>query len=123
MLERNTEFAKLRERAGLSVEEAAQLLHVSDRSVRRYELVGPRGSDAPALAMDFMRRMANAQVPKIAPAATSFRFIDLFAGIGGLRRPFEEIGGKCVFTAEWDRYSRQTYTANFHDNEALRLAA
>jgi DNA (cytosine-5)-methyltransferase 1 len=116
MLERNTEFAKLRERAGLSIEEAAQLLHVSDRSIRRYEIVGPRGSEAPPLVMDFMRRMANAQVPQGEPSASAFRFIDLFAGIGGLRRPFEEIGGKCVFTAEWDRYSRQTYSANFHDN-------
>ena len=43
----------------------------------------------------------------------SFRFIDLFAGIGGLRIPFEEIGGRCVFTAEWDRFSRETYEANF----------
>lgn len=47
MLERNTEFAKLRERAGLSIEEAAQLLHVSDRTIRRYEIVGPRGSESP----------------------------------------------------------------------------
>jgi DNA (cytosine-5)-methyltransferase 1 len=116
MLERNTEFAKLRERAGLSIEEAAQLLHVSDRSIRRYEIVGPRGSEAPPLAIDFIRRMANTQIPEIRPATTNFRFIDLFAGIGGLRRPFEEIGGKCVFTAEWDRYSRQTYAANFHDD-------
>ncbi len=116
MLERNTEFAKLRERAGLSVEDAALMLHVSERTIRRYEIVGPRGSDAPPLAMDFMQRMANVQVPMIAAAATDFKFVDLFAGIGGLRRPFEEIGGKCVFTAEWDRYSRQTYAANFHDN-------
>ena len=42
-----------------------------------------------------------------------FRFIDLFAGIGGMRRPFESIGGRCVFTAEWDKFSRQTYSANF----------
>lgn len=116
MLERNTEFAKLRERAGLSIEEAAQLLHVSDRSIRRYEIVGPRGSEAPPLALEFIRRMASARLPQAEPAASQFRFIDLFAGIGGLRRPFEEIGGKCVFTAEWDRYSRQTYTTNFHDN-------
>lgn len=116
MLERSTEFASLRERAGLSIEETAQLLHVSDRSVRRYEIVGRGGSDAPALALEFMRRMAGAQASQIAPSSNSFRFIDLFAGIGGLRRPFEEIGGKCVFTAEWDRYSRQTYAANFHDN-------
>lgn len=43
----------------------------------------------------------------------AFHFIDLFAGIGGLRIPFEEIGGRCVFTAEWDRFSQQTYRANF----------
>lgn len=43
----------------------------------------------------------------------SFRFIDLFAGIGGLRRAFEPLGGKCVFTSEWNRYSQQTYRANF----------
>ena len=44
---------------------------------------------------------------------SGFRFIDLFAGIGGLRRPFEEIGGRCVFTSEWDRFCEQTYSANF----------
>ena len=79
MLERNTEFAKLRERAGLSIEEAAQLLHVSDRSIRRYEIVGPRGSEAPPLALEFIRRMASARLPQAEPAASQFRFIDLFA--------------------------------------------
>lgn len=44
---------------------------------------------------------------------SAFTFIDLFAGIGGLRRGFEAIGGRCVFTCELDRYSRQTYQANF----------
>ncbi len=43
----------------------------------------------------------------------SFRFIDLFAGIGGLRRGFEPIGGRCVFTSEWDRFARATYEANY----------
>ena len=116
MLQRNTEFAGLRERAGLSVEEAAKLLHVNDRSIRRYEIIGPRGSDAPALAIKFMRQMAAAHCPASTPAKESFTFIDLFAGIGGIRRPFEEVGGKCIFTSEWDRYSRQTYAANFHDS-------
>ena len=45
--------------------------------------------------------------------ATPFTFIDLFAGIGGMRRGFETVGGKCIFTCEWDRYSQQTYRANF----------
>ena len=118
MLDRRTEFAKLRERAGLSVEEAAKLLRVTDRSIRRYETMGPRGTEPTPLAMDLMMRMAEVSVPKLPAArqASRFRFIDLFAGIGGLRRPFEEIGGKCVFTSEWDKYSRQTYAANFRDN-------
>jgi DNA (cytosine-5)-methyltransferase 1 len=46
-------------------------------------------------------------------AYPAFRFIDLFAGIGGMRKGFEAIGGECVFTCEWDRYSQQTYRANF----------
>ncbi len=51
-----------------------------------------------------------------------FRFIDLFAGIGGLRIPFEEIGGKCVFTSELDRFARQTYAANFPDTQEHEFA-
>jgi DNA (cytosine-5)-methyltransferase 1 len=46
-----------------------------------------------------------------------FTFVDLFAGIGGLRRGFEPIGGRCLFTCEWDRYSQRTYRANFPDDE------
>lgn len=45
----------------------------------------------------------------------SFTFIDLFAGIGGIRLPFDEIGGKCVFSSEIDKFARQTYQANFSD--------
>ncbi|RXJ72030.1 DNA (cytosine-5-)-methyltransferase [Veronia nyctiphanis] len=49
-----------------------------------------------------------------------FTFIDLFAGIGGLRKGFEDIGGKCVFTSEWERQARRTYLANhFVDEEEL----
>jgi DNA (cytosine-5)-methyltransferase 1 len=47
---------------------------------------------------------------------SEFTFIDLFAGIGGMRIGFEGVGGKCIFTSEWDRYSNTTYRANFpHD--------
>jgi DNA (cytosine-5)-methyltransferase 1 len=42
-----------------------------------------------------------------------FRFIDLFAGIGGLRLPFDRLGGTCVFSSEIDKFARQTYEANF----------
>ncbi|MDE0393279.1 MAG: DNA (cytosine-5-)-methyltransferase [Gammaproteobacteria bacterium] len=47
-----------------------------------------------------------------APAGSTFTFIDLFAGIGGMRLGFETIGGRCVFTSEWNRFSRETYAAN-----------
>ncbi len=43
----------------------------------------------------------------------SFTFIDLFAGIGGMRLGFQRAGGRCVFTSEWDRFAKKTYEANF----------
>lgn len=42
-----------------------------------------------------------------------FKFIDLFAGIGGFRLAMQNLGGKCVFTSEWDRDAKRTYKANF----------
>ena len=41
------------------------------------------------------------------------RFIDLFCGIGGFRIAFERAGARCVFSSDWDKFSRQTYAANF----------
>ena len=49
---------------------------------------------------------------------TCFRFIDLFAGIGGTRIAFEEAGCKCVFSSEWDKYAQITYEANFGEKPA-----
>jgi DNA (cytosine-5)-methyltransferase 1 len=43
----------------------------------------------------------------------TFKFIDLFAGIGGFRLAFQSLGGKCVFTSEWDEQAKKTYFANF----------
>lgn len=53
-------------------------------------------------------------------AIPSFTFIDLFAGIGGLRRGFEPLGGRCVLTCERDLNSQRTYRANFpHDEHPI----
>ena len=41
------------------------------------------------------------------------KFIDLFAGIGGIRIPFDELGYECVFSSEWDKKACETYRANF----------
>jgi DNA (cytosine-5)-methyltransferase 1 len=48
-----------------------------------------------------------------------FTFIDLFAGVGGLRRGFESIGGECVFTSEWDRHAVETYKANYGEDHPI----
>lgn len=46
-------------------------------------------------------------------SSAGFKFIDLFAGVGGVRIPFDELGGKCVFSSEWDRFAQDTYEKNF----------
>jgi len=45
----------------------------------------------------------------------TFKFIDLFAGVGGMRIAFEKVGGECVFSSEWDKFAQQTYQANFKE--------
>ena len=52
----------------------------------------------------------------------AFRFIDLFAGIGGIRVGLDSIGGKCVFSSEWNAYAQKTYKANFHDDSDHLMA-
>ena len=49
----------------------------------------------------------------------AFRFIDLFAGIGGMRLGFEAAGGRCVYTAEWNRFCVKTYVANFGNDHEI----
>lgn len=53
------------------------------------------------------------KVPFPNPKFGQHTFIDLFAGIGGIRLPFNEMGYRCVFSSEWDKYAQQTYLANF----------
>lgn len=47
----------------------------------------------------------------IGPETLPFKFIDLFSGIGGFRAALGKLGGECVFSSEWDRYSQKTYKA------------
>lgn len=52
-------------------------------------------------------------VPFPTPENFKFKFIDLFAGIGGFRLAMQNLGGKCVFTSEWDKEAQKTYKVNF----------
>lgn len=54
-------------------------------------------------------------VPFPAPAKPKFTFIDLFAGIGGFRLAFQNLGGQCVYSSEWDAQAQKTYFANYGD--------
>lgn len=58
-------------------------------------------------------QMLNKQNSSTVNPDAPFTFIDLFAGIGGMRLAFEEAGGHCVYSNEWNKYSQQTYFANF----------
>lgn len=52
-------------------------------------------------------------VPFPPPTKPKFKFIDLFAGIGGIRLAYQNLGGKCVFSSEWDKFAKITYEANY----------
>ena len=52
-------------------------------------------------------------VPFAPPENPKFTFIDLFAGIGGMRSAFQNLGGLCVFSSEWDKFSQKTYFTNY----------
>lgn len=109
-MSRPSEFSLLRAKAGIGIDDFAELSGFSRRTVYRWE----SGAAAPRLAAVWLLKEMKRRkrgLPNRRPS--SFRFIDLFAGIGGMRRGFEDLGGQCMFTSEWDKYSQQTYLANF----------
>ncbi|MGC6585094.1 DNA (cytosine-5-)-methyltransferase [Paenibacillus sp. Dod16] len=107
---KNTEFAHIREMTGYSVKEVAKLFGKSERTIYRWE----NGESVPE--KNLLRELTsiyNVRSGQQPANDFNFKFIDLFAGIGGLRKAFESIGGKCVFTSEWDLACRKTYQANY----------
>lgn len=103
-------------RQHFSQKQIAERLGVDARTVRRWEAreVEPN----PYQVGPALRQLI---LPFGAPdtAGGAFRFIDLFAGIGGIRAAFEGIGGQCVFTSEWDSYAQKTYAENFQDGHLI----
>lgn len=111
-----TEFTRLHEQAGMTFEEAVAFLAVSERTAQRYQ----SGEREPTrLGLRMLKQAAAKRCAPIETGQPAFRFIDLFAGIGGLRMGFETIGGRCVFTSEWDLHSQKTYAMNFPDNHTI----
>ena len=112
------EFGAEFHRSGLGMEDAAAELGITERQIRRY-LAGE--CRVPKLVRERVRQIAEARLP-VRGDSPAFRFIDLFAGIGGLRLGFEAIGGQCVFTSEWDRWSQESYRRNFADDDEHVMA-
>ncbi len=94
-----------RVRMGYSQVEVAKLLGVNPKTVSRWEK--QRTAVPPHVAETLKNRLVSER------SLGEFTFVDLFAGIGGTRLGFESVGGTCVFTAEWDKFARQTYADNF----------
>ena len=108
-------FTELRESLAMSVEDAADILGVSPKTVYRWE----KGEIEPKKAYTYILKSMIAQRRSAKKTKKEFKFIDLFAGIGGIRKGFEGVGGECVFTSEWDKYARKTYRANFPDTHPI----
>lgn len=95
-----------------SQRELAQRLSLHPRTISRWE----RGEiQIPPIVVPALRQIS--EPINTASADQDFTFVDLFAGIGGMRLGFEAIGGRCIFTSEWDEYSKKTYRANFPNDE------
>jgi len=97
-------------RSRYNQQELAEAIGVNVRTLRRWET---RETDPPSYTADAIRQRLLPLADLTQCGDCDFRFIDLFAGIGGIRMAFEAHGGRCVFTSEWNPYAQKTYLANF----------
>ncbi|TVU66749.1 DNA (cytosine-5-)-methyltransferase [Paenarthrobacter nitroguajacolicus] len=98
-------------RARYTQRQLAEQLNVTPRTVARWE---SGETQCPTMLAPALRELLG--LPS-QTSATDFTFIDLFAGIGGIRQGFEKNGGRCVFTSEWNNWAKKTYLANFPDEQ------
>jgi DNA (cytosine-5)-methyltransferase 1 len=103
-----------RELLGMTQLEFAKFLNLNEngeRTIGGWE----RGEHEPSAAKwnQITQLKTDAPFKRDASTQAKFKFIDLFAGIGGIRLPFQELGGDCVFTSEWDKFSQKVYATNF----------
>lgn len=100
-------------RARYNRRELAEALGVAARTLRRWEIGETR---PPPYLADAIRQRLLPLVEEHDREGADFHFIDLFAGIGGIRMAFESHGGRCVFTSEWNSWAQKTYLANFPES-------
>lgn len=110
----NTKDLLKRARKRYTQQQVAEYLQVNSRTVMRWEA---GETDPPPYAAQVLQQWLVRDQDAGTP--TDFTFIDLFAGIGGIRLGFEAHGGKCVFTSEWDAQCQRTYRANFGEDHPI----
>lgn len=101
-------------RTRFTQKQLAERLGLDAKTIGRWEReeTHPSPLEIPAI-----RDILIGEKTKSGQRDTDFTFVDLFAGIGGNRMAFEQAGGRCVFTSEWNAYAVKTYKANFsHDH-------
>ena len=109
----NKDIIEKRKSLGLTAKELSDALGYDlggDKLIRKWE----KGEELIPEA-DYKKIMEFASITpyKTKHSKYKFKYIDLFAGIGGIRIPFQELGGRCVFTSEWDSFAVKTYKTNF----------
>lgn len=110
MISNNSYDLLLRSRDFYTQKEISEILNVDVRTIRRWESREPSPPDY--IAETIRQRLLP--LMDIKPSKEGqFKFIDLFAGIGGIRLGFESLGGQCVFTSEWNKFAQKTYFENF----------
>lgn len=78
-----------------------------------YEMISEKLKDNESIQDFTANALKTALMNKAKDAGKRFKFIDLFAGIGGMRLAYEHAGGQCMYSSEWNKYSQKTYFANF----------
>jgi DNA (cytosine-5)-methyltransferase 1 len=94
----------------------AEKLQVAPKTISRWER---RATSCPLYVEPALREILRSFATNPENTDASFTFIDLFAGIGGIRMGFEAAGGRCVLTSEWNQWAQQTYVNNFGHDGAL----
>ena len=113
MINMASDIKAKREELGLSIKELADATGMGkegDKLLRAWEN-GQQEVDKKKYKQ--IMKFATERPYSVLPENPAFRYIDLFAGIGGIRIPFQENNGVCVFTSEWDSFAQKTYKINF----------
>ena len=107
-----SEDRNIRRKLGFTEEDFEFLIGLKQKNSDQLSLWEAGGSSLSAAKLDLISRLPD-KIPFKNINKSTFKFIDLFAGVGGIRMPFQELDGECVFSSEWDKFAQKTYAVNY----------